>query len=128
MTEAPLDKYGPLESVSPQHAAAVMVRIQRLRHDQVEEVKKLTIEAARKKADAVKVKARAQLTSDGTVEDRKAKANLDSAEAFFEADCAAAVADAAERVMWVLKDDWDTCRSIGANERAEKSAIEGFGS
>ena len=28
----------------------------------------------------------------------------------------------------LLKDDWDTCRSIGATQRAERNAIEGWGS
>ena len=124
----PLDKYGPLEAVSPQEAAKVMIRVQRLRHDQVAELKRLRIEVARLTREAEKVKARSQLTAQGTAEDRKAQGRLDSAEAFFKVACAEAVAEAAYNSMFVLRDDWDTCRSIGANERAEKNAIEGIGS
>ena len=36
--------------------------------------------------------------------------------------------EAAREVLKLLKDDWDTCRSIGANVRAVRSATEGFGS
>ena len=62
------------------------------------------------------------------MEDRKARAALDSAEAFFEAEVAEVLVDACVKSLFVLKDDWDTCRSIGANERAERNATEGFGS
>ena len=36
--------------------------------------------------------------------------------------------EAAREYLGLLKDDWDTCRSINANMRADKSAIEGYGS
>jgi chemotaxis regulatin CheY-phosphate phosphatase CheZ len=117
------------EPISPREAVRVMVRIQKIRRETVEEFRRLGIDAARKKADAVKAKARAQLESRlNTVEDRKADAAFKSADAFFDADVAEVLVDACEKSMWVLKDDWDTCRSIGANERAEKIATEGYGS
>lgn len=127
--QAPLDRYGPLEEVTPREAAMVMVRINRIRHDVVEEFKNLATDAARKKADAVKLKMRTQLEAEErTAEDRKARGVLESAEAFYEAEIAESLVSACEKSMWVLKDDWDTCRSIGANERAERNALEGIGS
>lgn len=123
----PLDRYGPLDEVSPKQAAMVMVRVQRLRRDQALEVLRLRKEAARLTAVAEKAKARGQLEAAGTVEDRKATGRLVSADAFFEVACAEAVAEAALTELYLLKDDWETCRSIGANERAEKNAIEGIG-
>lgn len=127
---APLDGYGfHGEAITPREAAMVMVRIQRIRRDTVEEFIRLGREAAAKKRDATKAKARAQLESrQSTVEDRKADAVLRSADAIFEADVADVLVDACEKSLWVLRDDWDTARSIGANERAEKNALEGFGS
>lgn len=126
-TLGPLDRYGPLTEVDPREAAKVMVRVQRLRRDQAKEVLRLRKEAARLTAIAEKTKARAQLEAQGTVEDRKATGRLVSADAFFEVACAEAVADAALTELYLLKDDWETCRSIGANERAEKNATEGIG-
>jgi hypothetical protein len=125
-TLGPLDRYGPLDTVGPQQAAMVMVRVQRLRRDQVKEVLRLRKEVARLRAVAEKVKARAQLDAIGTVEDRKAIGRHDSADAFFDVACAEAVAEAAYSELFLLKDDWDTARSIGANERS--GTTEGFGS
>jgi len=126
-TLGPLDRYGPLENVTPREAAKVMVRVQRLRRDQVAELKRCRIEVARLRAIAEVRKAQGQLEGQGTVEDRKAMGRAAAAEAFFDLECAEAVAEAAYAELFVLRDDWDTCRSIGANERAEKNAIEGFG-
>jgi len=127
-TLGPLDRYGPLDEITPRQAAMVMVRVQRLRRDQAREVLRLRKEAARLRAAAEKAKARGQLEPEtGTVEDRKARGRLVSADAFFDVACAEAVAEAAYTELFLLRDDWETCRSIGANERAEKNAIEGFG-
>ena len=126
-TLGPLDRYGPLEDIDPRRAAMIMVRVQRLRRDQAKEVLRLRKDAARLTAIAEKAKARGQLSAEGTVEDRKAQGRLASADAFFDVACAEAVADAALTELYLLKDDWETCRSIGANERAEKNAIEGVG-
>ena len=35
--------------------------------------------------------------------------------------------EACREYLKLLKDDWDTCRSINSNMRAEKNAIEGYG-
>ena len=124
----PLDKYGPLDEITPRQAAMVMVRVQRMRRDQVREVLRLRKEAARLRAVAEAAKARGPLESEGTVEDRKARGRLASAIPFFDVACAEAVAEAAYSELFLLKDDWETARSIGTNERAEKNATEGFGS
>ena len=128
--DAPLDGYGfHGEAITPREAAMVMVRIQRIRREAIQEYIQLGKDAAAKKRDAAKAKARAQLESrQSTVEDRKADAVLKSADDLFAAEVADVLVGACEKSMYVLKDDWDTARSITANERAEKSAIEGFGS
>ena len=127
--DAPLDEYDTAREITPREATRVMVRIQRIRRDGIQDYIQLGKDAARKKADAVKLKARTQLEAqEKTVEDRKARAALESAEAFFEAEVADVVVDACVKSLFVLKDDWDTCRSIGANERADRNATEGFGS
>ena len=127
--DTPLDEYDTTREITPREATRVMVRIQRIRRDGIQDYIQLGRDAARKKAEAVKLKARTQLNAEEkTVEDRKARAALDSAEAFFEAEVADVLVDACVKSLFVLKDDWDTCRSIGANERAERNATEGFGS
>lgn len=130
-TAEPLNEIEAYETteITPQQAAQVMVRIQRIRRDAIADFIQLGKDAARKKADAVKLKARTQLeASERTVEDRKARAALASADAFYEAEVAEVLVEASQKSMFVLKDDWDTCRSIGANERAQKNAVEGYGS
>ena len=64
---------------------------------------------------------------DGPQEERTQTAKLAAAGAVFKADVAKGKLDACKTAMEILKDDWDTCRSIGANERAERNAIEGIG-
>lgn len=117
-----------LEDLTTRQLAIVMVRIQRMRHDKITEVKELAEAAAEAKADAVKAHARAFLAHDGQPTERTQVAKLAAAEAEFKADVAKAALDACKAAMDLLKDDWDTARSINANERAEKSAIEGWGS
>ena len=127
---SPLDS--PLaegEPVSPRQAAQAMIAVQRIRRAEIEEFIRLGKDAAAKRRDAAKKKARTQLQSrQPTVEDRKADAVLASADDVFEAEVAGVLQDACEKAMFLLRDDWDTARSIGANERAEKSVVEGFGS
>ena len=55
-------------------------------------------------------------------------AKLAAADAVFMADVEKGKLDACKAAMDILKDDWDTCRSIGANERAQRNATEGYGS
>ena len=71
--------------------------------------------------------ARTQLNAEEkTVEDRKARAALDSAEAFFEAEVAEVLVDACVKSLFVLKDDWDTCsrsgRTNGPNVTRQKGS------
>lgn len=126
---SPLDEpRSPGEVYSPREAADVMVRIQRIRRHTIDELVRLGTEAAAKRRDAVKAKARQQLTSrQSTVEDRKADAVLTSADAAYEAEVADVLVDACKKSLFLLGDDWETARSIGANERAEQNAT-GFGS
>ena len=132
---APLDDMAqyaemhPLADATDRRAANVMIPVMRVRHKAVRDFIEPGVAAAEKKREAVKLKARTQLEAEEkTVEDRKARAALESADAFFDAECAEVVADAMGRELFLLKDDWDTARSVTATARAEKSATEGFGS
>ena len=53
---------------------------------------------------------------------------LAAAEAVFQAEALKAELEAARQSLGLLADDWDTCRSINTNQRAERNAIEGYGS
>ena len=74
------------------------------------------------------VRAEEFLNADGPQQQRDQVSKLAAAEAVFTADALKAELDAAKEPLSLLKDDWDTCRSIGATQRAEKNAIEGYGS
>jgi hypothetical protein len=123
----PVDGGRELEDLTTRELARVMVKIQRLRRAKVRDLENLTAELARAKQAAATEHARAFLGHDGPQEERTQTAKLAAAGAVFQADVAKAKVDACKASMEVLKDDWDTCRSIGANERAERSAIEGIG-
>ena len=116
------------EDLSAQEIARVMVAIQRMRRDKIEEIKDLAIQVA----DAVKiatiVRADKFLNTDGPQQQRDQASRLDAAGLVYAADALKAELDAAKESLRLLKDDWDTCRSIGATQRAEKNAIEGYGS
>ena len=58
---------------------------------------------------------------------RDQESRLAAADAVFKAEALKAELDAAKDYLRLLKDDWDTCRSIGATQRAERNAIEGIG-
>ncbi len=123
----PVEGGRELEDLGPRELARVMVRIQRMRRGKVNDLKDLAVAAARAKKEAVTAHARAFLAADGPQEERTQTAKLAAADAVFAADVAKAKMDACKAAMDILKDDWDTCRSVGANERAERSAIEGYG-
>jgi hypothetical protein len=116
------------EDLSAQEVARVMVAIQRMRRDKIEEIRKLQVEVA----DAVKVativRAEEFLHADGPQQQRDQASRLAAAASVFAADALRAELDAAKETLRLLKDDWDTCRSIGATQRAERNAIEGYGS
>jgi hypothetical protein len=115
------------EDLSPQEISRVMVAIQRMRRDKIEEIKDLAIQVA----DAVKlatiVRADKFLNTDGPQQQRDQASRLDAAGLVYAADALKAELDAAKESLRLLKDDWDTCRSIGATQRAERNAIEGYG-
>jgi hypothetical protein len=123
----PVDGGRDLEDLTTRELARVMVKIQRLRRAKIRDLENLTVELARAKQGATTEHARAFLAHDGPQEERTQTAKLAAAGAVFKADVAKGKLDACKTAMEILKDDWDTCRSIGANERAERNAIEGIG-
>lgn len=111
LESVPLEGGRALEDLTIREIARVMVKVQGLRRAKVEELENLAVSPAKARKDATMTHARAFLSHEGPQEERTQTAKLDA--------CKAA--------MEILKDDWDTCRSIGANERAQQSATEGFG-
>lgn len=124
----PIEGGRELEDLTTREIAQVMVRVQRLRRAKVADLESLTVSHARARKDATMAHARAFLAHEGPQEERTQTAKLAAADAVFLADVEKSKVDACKAAMDVLKDDWDTCRSIGANERAQANAIEGFGS
>lgn len=116
------------EDLSAQEIARVMVAIQRMRRDKIEEIKDLAIQVAEAVKIATIVRAEEFMNADGPQQQRDQASRLAAAEMVFTADALKAELDAAKESLRLLKDDWDTCRSIGATQRAEKNAIEGWGS
>jgi len=104
-----------------------MVAIQGLRRDKIKEIRRLSVQVADAVETATKIRAREFLSTAGTQDYRTQASKLAAAEAVFKADALKAELEAAREALRLLKDDWDTARSINANERAEKSAIEGYG-
>ncbi len=123
----PVEGGRELEDLTTRELARVMVRIQRLRRAKITDLENLTVALARAKKDATIVHAKAFLAHEGPQEERTQTAKLAAADAVFAADVAKAKLDACKAAMETFRDDWDTCRSIGANERAERNAIEGIG-
>ena len=124
----PIEGGRELEDLSTREIAQVMVRVQRLRRVKVADLEALTVSLARARQAATVTHARAFLSHVGPQEERTQTAKLAAADAVFQADVEKSKLDACKAAMDVLKDDWDTCRSIGANERAQANALEGFGS
>lgn len=116
------------EDLSPQEVARVMVAIQRMRRDKIEEIRKLQTDVAEAVKIATVVRAEEFMNADGPQQQRDQASRLAAAGAVFAADVIKAELDAAKESLRLLKDDWDTCRSIGATQRAERNAIEGWGS
>lgn len=128
LESVPLEGGRALEDLSPREIARVMVKVQGMRRQKVADLENLTVALAKAKKDAVVTHARAFLAHQGPQEERTQTAKLAAADAVFMADVAEGKLKACRVSMDVLKDDWDTCRSIGANERAQRNATEGFGS
>ncbi len=116
-----------VEDLSTREIARVMVVIQGLRRDKIEELKKLSVRVADAVETATKIRAREFLSTEGTQDYRTQASKLAAAGAVFKAEALKAEQEACRESLKLLKDDWDTCRSINANERAEKNAIEGYG-
>jgi hypothetical protein len=116
------------EDLSPQEVARVMVAIQRMRRDKIEEIKDLAVQVAEAVKIATIVRAEEFLNTDGPQQQRDQASRLAAAGLVYAADALKAELDAAKESLRLLKDDWDTCRSIGATQRAERNAIEGWGS
>lgn len=116
------------EDLSSQEIARVMVAIQRMRRDKIEEIKDLAIDVAEAVKVATVVRAQEFMTTEGPQQQRDQASRLAAASLVFTAEALKAELDAAKETLRLLKDDWDTCRSIGATQRAEKNAIEGYGS
>ena len=116
------------EDLTAQEIARVMVAIQRMRRDKIEEIKDLAVQVAEAVKIATVVRADEFLNTDGPQQQRDQASRLAAAAAVFTAEALKAELDAARESLRLLKDDWDTCRSLGANIRAEKNAIEGYGS
>jgi hypothetical protein len=117
-----------LEDLTPQHMALVMLRVQQMRRAKIKEIGGLAEDVAEAVKDATKIRAREFLDCKGPQQQRDQASRLAAAEAVFKAEALKAVLEAARRSLELLKDDWDTVRSINANSRAVRSATEGFGS
>jgi len=117
-----------LEDLTPQHMALVMLRVQQMRRAKIKEIEGLSEKVAEAVALATKTRARTFLDTPGTQDYRTQASKLAAADDVFAAEVLKATLEAARESLKLLKDDWDTCRSINTNQRAEKSATEGFGS
>ena len=115
------------EDLSAPEIARVMVAIQRMRRDKIEEIKDLSDKVAEAVSKATKTRARKFLDTRGTQDYRTQASKLEAADDVFAAEAAKATLEAARESLKLLKDDWDTCRSINTNQRAERSATEGYG-
>ena len=116
-----------LEDLTPQQMALVMIRVQQMRRAKIEEIKDLSEQHAEAVKTATEIRAREFLTCEGTERFRDQSSRLAAAEAVFAGDALKAVLEAARESLKLLKDDWDTARSINTNQRATANAAEGFG-
>lgn len=117
-----------LEDLNSREIARIMVAIQGMRRDKIGEIRQLQMDLADAVRVATEVRAREFLSCNGPQQQRDQSSRLAAAASVFTADALKAELDAAKESLRLLKDDWDTCRSINANERAERNAIEGYGS
>lgn len=116
-----------LEDLTPRHLSLVMIRVQTMRRAKVEDFKDLTVQLAEAEEKATTTEAMAFLAHSGPQEERRHVGKQAAAKAKFEVDSLKGQLKACEKAMDILKDDWDSCRSIGANERAQRNALEGIG-
>jgi uncharacterized protein (DUF2141 family) len=116
-----------IEQLSSPQIALVLVRVQRMRHAKVQELEDLTVALGEAKKEATTVHAKAFLEAEGQPTERTQVAKRAAAEAEFQVDAAKAALDACKAAMKVLEDDWDSCRTIAADQRAKRNAFEGIG-
>jgi hypothetical protein len=116
-----------LEDLNTEHMALVMIRVQQMRWAKVKEIRKLAEEVAGAVSAATKIRARKFLSTEGTQDYRTQASKLAAADAVFAAEALKAELEASRESLGLLKDDWDTCRSINANSRAKQNALEGMG-
>jgi hypothetical protein len=116
-----------LEDLTPEHIALVMLRVQQMRRAQIKHIENLAEDVAKAVAKATKTRANKFLHTPGTQDFRTQASKLAAADDVFAADAAKATLEAAREYLGLLKDDWDTARSINANSRAKRSALEGIG-
>jgi uncharacterized protein (DUF2141 family) len=116
-----------IEHLTSPQIALVIVRVQRMRHAKVTELEDLTVALGKAKKEATTAHAKAFLEAPGQPSERTQVAKQAAAEAEFQVDVAKAALDACKAAMKVLEDDWDSCRTIAADQRAKKSSFEGIG-
>lgn len=116
-----------LEDLTPEHIALVMLRVQQMRRAQIKKIEELSGDVAKAVAKATKTRARKFLDTPGTQDYRTQASKLEAADDVFAAEALKATLEAAREYLGLLKDDWDTARSINANSRAKRSALEGVG-
>lgn len=116
-----------LEDLTPQHMALVMIRVQQMRRAKIENIKDLSDKVAEAVKNATKIRARTFLATEGTQDYRTQASKFDAADAVFDAEALKSELEAARETLRLLKDDWDTIRSINANQRAVSNATEGYG-
>ena len=116
-----------LEDLTPQHMALVMLRVQQMRRAKIKEIGGLAEGVAKAVAKATKTRARTFLDTPGTQDYRTQASKLAAADDVFAAEALKAVLEAARESLKLLKDDWDTTRSINTNQRAVANATEGYG-
>jgi hypothetical protein len=116
-----------IEQLTSAQIAVVIVKVQRMRHAKVRELEDLTVALGEAKKHATIDHAKAFLGAPGQPSERTQEAKLAAADAEFQVDTAKAALDACKAAMKVLEDDWDSCRTIAADQRAKRNAFEGIG-
>ena len=116
-----------LEDLTPEHMALVMLRVQQMRRAKIKAIEDLAKQVAGAVKNATEVRARKFLATEGTQDYRTQASKLAAADTVFAAEALKATLEAARESLGLLKDDWDTCRSINANSRARQNALEGMG-
>jgi hypothetical protein len=117
---------GALEEMTPREINRVMIRVQRLRHAKVAELRGLMLARDKAEAAATKAYAKAFLEAEGEPMDmRRQIAEQAAADLKFAANAAMSLVKACTKSMDVLADDWKTCNSAEVDGREEMKAFGG---